>query len=213
MDKKITFEHNGRPYYFIPAKSTSFEDGTRWNGHSNIGLNSGSEWIDETLWLTPAGRWILNRDETRYHAGPDHYAYITDDQARDWLIRSEINEEAITEHFGPLPDEPDDEMTGAEISAYRHLLGLSAPELAGLLDNAETSIRKREAGSKPIPPGVVREIRSLVGEHTALVQQMLDADGVVAIPAKGGGGRPRGWYVAAAARALALEPDLMIEWG
>ena len=105
-------------------------------------------------------------------------------------------------------------MTGAEMAAWRHLLGLTLDELAEALAVNVRTTRSWESGRDPIPLRIRDEVSVLVAEHGNLAARMT-ADGrpvgIVrdkATPSP----RPRGWYVAAAARALAVEPGLMVEW-
>ena len=91
--------------WFDPARSTAYTDGRTWNGENHIGNCSGSQWVDETLYRTAGGRWVLNRDATRYNHGADAYRYLTDSEAQDWLIRSDSNEDALTQWFGPVEEE------------------------------------------------------------------------------------------------------------
>lgn len=91
--------------WFNPDAATRYEQGMEWNGESMVGVITGSEWVDEYLYHTKGGRWILNNDAHRYHNGPDTYRFITDEQARNWLITSQVNDAAIAEHFGELEDE------------------------------------------------------------------------------------------------------------
>lgn len=99
-------------------------------------------------------------------------------------------------------------MDAAEITAYRHLVGLTASQLAERLDNHERAIRQREAGTRGIPDGVADEVLAMAFEHGELAQAMADA-GTVEIPYAAD---DRGWLVAAAARALALNPALVVRW-
>lgn len=92
--------------WFDPRKAECYDQGERWDGSNMVGVITGSQFLDEYLYRTKSGRWVLNRDATRYYNGQDSYRYITDDQAREWLIRSEVNDEAIARYFGEMPDEP-----------------------------------------------------------------------------------------------------------
>ncbi len=103
------------------------------------------------------------------------------------------------------------EMSAAEITALRQLLGLPVSELAWILDNDERAVRRRESGKTPINEGVAAEMWELVEEHNQLVADYA-ARKVVLLPTDGDDYRPRGWFVAAAGRALALNPDLAIQW-
>lgn len=102
-------EHGERTLagWFDPMKCESFTEGHRWDGNNNIGVISGADvrFVDETLYRTPGGRWVRNSDRSRYHNGADVYQFLTDDEARDWLLRSEDNDEAIERFFGDQGDE------------------------------------------------------------------------------------------------------------
>jgi hypothetical protein len=93
--------------HFHPDKAEMFSDGKRWDGSNMIGECSGSQWVDEYLYRTAGGKWVLNTDSTRYMSGPDEFGYVTAGQARDWLLRSKDNDEAIEKYFGDIPDEED----------------------------------------------------------------------------------------------------------
>ena len=108
----------------------------------------------------------------------------------------------------------EDRMTGAELAAWRHLLGLTLDELAGTLAVNVRTTRSWESGRDPIPLRIRAEVAGLVVEHGELAASMVDDGRPVAITRDKAAPspRPRGWYVAAAARALAVEPGLMVEW-
>jgi len=93
--------------HFLTEKATLFSDGKRWDGNNMIGESSGSQWVDEYLYRTAGGKWVLNVDSTRYMSGPDRFEYATAEQAREWLLRSKNNDEAIEKYFGDIPDEED----------------------------------------------------------------------------------------------------------
>jgi hypothetical protein len=91
--------------WFDTASAELFEQDKRWDGSNMVGVITGSQWVDEYLYRTKGGRWVRNRDARRYMNGPDTYEFITDEQARDWLLRSEANDEAAERFFGPVEDE------------------------------------------------------------------------------------------------------------
>lgn len=105
-------------------------------------------------------------------------------------------------------------MTGAELAVWRHLLGLTVDELAEVLGVNERTARAWESGRDPIPARVSDELAMLGVEHEALARSMAtDGRPVVIVRDKAVQTvRPRGWYVAAAARALTVEPDLQVGW-
>lgn len=91
--------------WFDPEKATCFDQGKEWDGNNMVGVITHSQWIDEYLYLTSGGRWVLCNDAHRDRGGPCTYEFIEPEQAREWLISSEINDEAITQHFGELEAE------------------------------------------------------------------------------------------------------------
>lgn len=93
--------------WFDPERCERFDEGTCWDGNNNIGVISRADvrFVDEALYRTPGGRWVRNSDRTRYHGGPDVYEFLSDDEARDWLLRSEINDEVVEQHWGELAAE------------------------------------------------------------------------------------------------------------
>ncbi len=104
-------------------------------------------------------------------------------------------------------------MTGAEFAARRHLLGLTLDELASILGVNPRTVRAWEAERDPIPHRVPDELDARIVEHTALAQEVAAAGSMQIVRAKRDDqDRPRGWYVAAAARATAINPDLRVEW-
>lgn len=105
-----------------------------------------------------------------------------------------------------------DRMTGAEYAAWRHLLGLTGDELAAMLGVRPRTARAWETDRDPIPYGVPAQLAQIKAEHDALAQRYASTDEVIGIVRDKtvATACPRGWYVAAAARAL--HPDMDIEW-
>lgn len=103
-------------------------------------------------------------------------------------------------------------MTGAEIAATRHLLGLSQAELASMLSVGRDAVKDWERGKFQARPGVIADLATLRTEHDRETARLAKgaADGIpIALPA---GPRPRGWYLALGARILDRVPDAMIDW-
>ena len=106
-----------------------------------------------------------------------------------------------------------DRMTGAEFAVRRHMLGLTLDELASALGVNPRTTRSWETERDQIPARLPAELDALTAEHTKLAQEMTDAGSVQIVRAKHDSqDRPRGWYVAAAARATATNPGLRVEW-
>lgn len=105
-------------------------------------------------------------------------------------------------------------MTAAEFAVTRHLVGLTVDELAAALAVNPRTVRAWEAGRDLIPARIPAELAALVADHGALADRMAASGQVVGIvrDKRAAADRPRGWYVAAAARAMEREPGLMVDW-
>lgn len=102
-------------------------------------------------------------------------------------------------------------MSAAEFAAARHLMGHTYESLAAALGVNPRTVRSWESGRDQISASAEAAIRAEVARHTDLTRQMGAAGTTVVIPKRPLSG-PRGWFVAAAARAIEAEPDMIIEW-
>ena len=102
----------------------------------------------------------------------------------------------------------------ADVAAIRMLLGLTLDQMAAALGVNPRTPRAWESGRYATSQSSSDAIWALKARHDQLVDEMIDADGVVWLPrdAAGRGGLPRGWWVAAAGRALDAEPGLDVDW-
>lgn len=64
---------------------------------------AGGQWEHEHLYRTPGGRWVLNH-WSQWQGSRETYRFITDDQARDWLLRNE-SDAIVEKWFGALAEE------------------------------------------------------------------------------------------------------------
>lgn len=80
--------------WYDPDQCETWEPSTRWDGNNRVPLVTGSytEW--ERLYRTPGGRWVLHH-WSRWQGRPDEHRFVTDEEARDWLLRNETEEEEI----------------------------------------------------------------------------------------------------------------------
>lgn len=107
-------------------------------------------------------------------------------------------------------------MTGAEMAAHRHLLGLSMSELAdyrGLSDLK--TMRDQEAGRTRVPEKTAAKLEELLIEHTQILERLTQgaAEGmVISIPRFGDEQHPKGFWLGLAARLIDRQPDVMLEW-
>jgi len=58
----------------------------------------------ETLYRTPSDRWVL-RHKSGYGDTPATYEYLTGDAAKEWLLKTESNDDAVRRFFGEIEDE------------------------------------------------------------------------------------------------------------
>ena len=101
-----------------------------------------------------------------------------------------------------------DRLSPAGFAARRQLLGLSYDELSGRLGVRPDTCQRWVSGREPVPLRVTDELSMLIREQGDLAQRMLDADADAPVVVV----RGDGWALGAAARAVAVEPDLMLEW-
>lgn len=85
--------------WFDPSKASQWSDAD-YNGNGSGGVGRG-----QTLCHTAGGKWVLAH-WTRWQNESDRYEYVTDDQAREWLIAND-EDEAVALFFGKLAEEED----------------------------------------------------------------------------------------------------------
>ncbi|MFF2088527.1 helix-turn-helix domain-containing protein [Nocardia sp. NPDC058176] len=102
-------------------------------------------------------------------------------------------------------------MRPAEIAATRHLMGLSQAELAAALEVNRHAVKDWESGRFQPRSGVVRDLLTLRAEHDAELATLVEqtSENEVEVP---DGPRPRGWYLALAARLMDRVPSARIDW-
>ena len=103
-------------------------------------------------------------------------------------------------------------MTGPEIAATRHLLGLSQQELASMLHVGRSAVKDWERGRFTARDGVIADLLALRASHDHETNRLAEgaAAGIpIYLP---DGPKPRGWYLALAARVLDREPEAQFEW-
>ena len=101
-------------------------------------------------------------------------------------------------------------LSAAEVAALRHLLGLSQAQLGGMLEVNPRTVRRWERGRSQPSPTAVEALWKLCDRHDALVRFYRRQDLVRVRQAEGW--PPRGWFLAAAGRALAATPEIRVEW-
>ena len=101
----------------------------------------------------------------------------------------------------------------AEVSATRHLIGLSISEFAEQLHVSRTSVHDWERGKFTPREGLVSDLLALREAHDRALDELADyhetQGGTIELPAEP---MPQGWYRALGARLLDQYPDAMLEW-
>ena len=105
-------------------------------------------------------------------------------------------------------------LSAAEVAALRTAMGLSSDQLAAMLGVNPRTVRSWESGRDRLSASSSGAVRTLLARHNALVEDYLATDATIHIPRAMDSDAvpPRGWFLAAAGRAMADEPDLMVEW-
>ncbi len=91
--------------WFNPDKAVErVQEDTEWDGHNHVGTLSGLQCGYEELFRTASGRWVRHYNARNEHNGPEFYEFLTDEQAKDWLLRN--NSDTIVErYFGEIDEE------------------------------------------------------------------------------------------------------------
>lgn len=94
--------------WFDDDKTTEIvHESKAWDGNNMRGVMSGLEVGYETLLRTAKGRWVRHYNARNEHNGPEYYEFLTDDQAKEWLVRNNDaeSEKILERYFGELEDE------------------------------------------------------------------------------------------------------------
>lgn len=93
---------------YSPAKRVGHFDTSKadfWTDADYNGNGSGGTGRGQGLYRTAGGKWVLCHWSS-WQNESDTYAYASDDEAREWLLRNH-EDEAVAKHFGPLAEEED----------------------------------------------------------------------------------------------------------
>ena len=76
----------------------------RWDGQNHRGVMSGLQIGDERLYRTAGGRWVTRYDARSEFNGSLTYTFLTDREAREWLLR-DGDDEIVERYWGKIPEE------------------------------------------------------------------------------------------------------------
>lgn len=106
---------DGRLTWFDDASTTEWlVEGKRWDGNNHRGVKSGLQTSRQELLRTKQGRWVVHTDARNEFNGPETYEFLTDDQAREWLMTAEADggEEVLERYFGEPEEESGPDLGG-----------------------------------------------------------------------------------------------------
>ena len=89
--------------WFDYDKAEVFWENTEWDGSNRISVITGSQWDHEALLRTSGGRWVIRAHSNRQGV-MDSYRFISDSEAREWLIRNH-DDSVIARFFGEIEEE------------------------------------------------------------------------------------------------------------
>lgn len=128
-------------WFDLDAAEHVLEESSRWNGQSMIGVLSGMQINRAQLYRTSGGRWVENQDSRPEFNGPDRWRFLTDDEARNWMVKSggPEAEEALDKWFPETPDEVGPDPKGGR-PAIGPTINVAYPR--ELLDKIEAAAKK-----------------------------------------------------------------------
>jgi hypothetical protein len=105
-------------WFDLDATEHILEEASRWDGQNRRGVISGMQINRAQLYRTSGGRWVENQDHSPEFNGPDRWRFLTDDDARQWMIQSgdKDAEEALQKWFPETPDESGPDSKGGRPS-------------------------------------------------------------------------------------------------
>lgn len=65
--------------------SKSWEENTRFDGHNNVSVHTGSQWTHETLYRSRKGRYYIEVT-SQWQGSAPHAEWISNEEATRWLL-------------------------------------------------------------------------------------------------------------------------------
>lgn len=91
--------------WFDPDAADAYAEAEEWDGNNMVSV-VGGRYEHEQLYRTAGGRWVLNH-WSQWEGRGETYHFVTDQEARDWLLRCNYDSADI------------ERITGAEVAAER----------------------------------------------------------------------------------------------
>jgi len=130
-------------WFDLDAAEHILEEDSRWDGQNMRGVISGMQINRAQLYRTSRGRWVENQDSRPEFNGPNTWRFLTDDEAREWMLKSGNREaeEALERWFPNTPEEAGPDPKGGR-PAVGPTINVAYPR--DLLDKIEAAAK--EAG-------------------------------------------------------------------
>lgn len=91
------------------ACTETVEEDRQWseNSGNHLGVMSGLQAGYEELLRTAQGRWVRHYNSRNEFAGPEFYEYLTDEEARTWLLKNNArdSDKVLEKYFGEVEEE------------------------------------------------------------------------------------------------------------
>ncbi|WP_030895461.1 hypothetical protein [Streptomyces sp. NRRL F-5053] len=156
-----------------------FTETSVWDGNNWRGVCSGMQIKSAELLLTAEGRWVLHEDSSSEFNGPDSYRWLTDDEARVWLMKSGTGNrgpadealEAVERLWPDVPEESGPSEGGRP--AVGPAISVAYPE--DLLQRIDAAAAKEETSRAAWLQTAARE--KLAGSHRPCTAAEADEPG------------------------------------
>lgn len=102
-----TYDKSHLGWFDLDAATLVLVEDQTFDGNNFVGNVSGLQTSQAELYRTSGGRWVSHADSSREYDGTDSWRFLTDDEARAWIIENGGSdaEAALAEWFPDTPEE------------------------------------------------------------------------------------------------------------
>lgn len=128
-------------HFDLDAATHVLEEATAWDGNNRVGAISRMQVNRAQLYRTKGGRWVENSDHRPEFDGPNIWRFLTDDEAREWMLKTggQEAEAALEQWFPDIPEEAGPDPKGGR-PAIGPTINVAYPR--DLLDKIESAADK-----------------------------------------------------------------------